>query len=452
MRCISQALAVIAFLGACSQGQSQNTKGSATLQGCIRDPQGRPIAGASVRLQGKTDEFLLTARTDSAGGYRFAALREGTYTLRAESVGYSAAAYGPFVIGQQEPRSVDLTLSQAFFDEPNFIAAGVTDASSHGGHGSDAVLRSGESLAKATVSLSKESSGKTPAPSAQQLRQALDREPGNAELHHLLGDADEKMGNSLEAVREYQRAAELDASEFNLFDWGAELLTHRAIDQAIEVFSKGNRLFPHSVRMLLGLAAAWYSRGAYDQAAWRFFEACDLNPRDPGPYLFLGKVQSVEILQSDGYLERMERFARLRPEDATANYYYAAGLLNRWNDAPDSETGAKVQTLLEKAVRLDPNLGAAYLQLGIFLAGQKDFPKAISAYQRAIAVSPQMEEAHYRLAQAYRLSGDELKAQHEFELHARLVRRSAEDRERERREIQQFVFALRNQNTGSQTH
>jgi tetratricopeptide (TPR) repeat protein len=313
-------------------------------------------------------------------------------------------------------------------------------------------LRSSEALSKATASLSKESAGNTPVPSAEQLRQALEREPANAHLHHLLADADEKLGNSLEAVREYQRAAELDATESNLFDWGAELLTHRAADQAIEVFSKGNHLFPHSVRMLLGLAAAWYSRGAYDQAARRFFEACDLNPSDPGPYLFLGKVRSVEILQSDGYLEKMERFRRLQPEDATANYYYAAGLLNRWNDAPDSETGAKAQTLLEKAVRLDPNLGAAYLQLGIFFGGQKDFPKAIAAYQRAIAVSPQLEEAHYRLAQAYRLTGDEEKAQDEFELHARLVRKSGEDRERERREIQQFVFALREQNTGSQTH
>src|SRR2546430_13519862 len=43
----------------------------------------------------------------------------------------------------------------------------------------------------------------------------------------------------LEAVRQYQRAAELDASEPYLFDWGAELLLHHAPEPAIEVFSKG---------------------------------------------------------------------------------------------------------------------------------------------------------------------------------------------------------------------
>jgi tetratricopeptide (TPR) repeat protein len=450
MRCFCTSLAVIALLGACPQGQSQNPEGFATLQGSVRDPHGHPVAAATVHLQGKTAQQPLTVHTDSAGDYRFPAIREGTYTLRAESSGYSAAAFGPFVLGQKEAKKVDLTLESAFFDEPNFIVAGVTDTTSHGGHGSDTVLRSSEALAKATASLSKESSGR-PVPSVEQLRQVVEREPANAELHHLLGDADEKLGNSLEAVREYQRAAELDATESNLFDWGAELLTHRAVDQAIEVFSKGNRLFPRSVRMMLGLAAAWYSRGAYDQAAQRFFEACDLNPSDPGPYLFLSKVQSAEILQLDGYLERMGRFARLRPDSALANYYYAAGLWKRWNGPADSETRAKVQSLLEKAVRLDPNLGAGYLQLGILYAGQKNFPSAISAYQKAIAVSPQMEEAHYRLAQAYRLTGEELKAQTEFAVHARLSKKAAEELERERREIQQFVFALRG-NSASPPH
>src|SRR6266576_3462622 len=39
-----------------------------------------------------------------------------------------------------------------------------------------------------------------------------------ADLHHLLGDVDEKLGDSLEAVRHYQRAAEFDPSESHLFD------------------------------------------------------------------------------------------------------------------------------------------------------------------------------------------------------------------------------------------
>ena len=115
-----------------------------------------------------------------------------------------------------------------------------------------------------------------------------------AEVHQLLGDVEEKQGNPLEAVRDYQRAAELNPSEPNLFDWGAELLLHRAFEPAIEVFRKGTRLYPSSVRMGVGLGVAWYARGSYEQAAQRLCEASDLNPEDPKPYLFMGKMQSVE--------------------------------------------------------------------------------------------------------------------------------------------------------------
>jgi len=435
MRCPRAALTIWVLL---MQAQAQDTGGSAALQGFVRDARGHPVAGAAVHLQGKSGEKVL--RTDLQGRYHFSALREGTYTLRAEMGGSGDATFGPFTLAQKEAKQVELTLAPAFFDEPTFIVAGVSDASSRGGHGSDTVLRSSEALAKATVSLGKEPAA---AENEKALREAVERDPANAELHHRLGDVEEGQGNALEAVREYQRAAELDASESDLFDWGAELLTHRAPDQAIEIFTKGHRRFPRSTRMLLGLATAFYARGAYEQAAQRFFEACDLDPADPKPYLFLGSVQVSEITQLPGFAERLGRFVRLQPGNAMANYYYAASLWKQWKGPEDSETPVQVRALLAKAVQLDPNLSAAYLQLGILYADQKDFPKAIAAYEKAIAVNPGLTEAHYRLAQAYRKTGEEKKAQQEFELHDELSKKSAAEVERERSEIQEFVFALR---------
>jgi tetratricopeptide (TPR) repeat protein len=287
--------------------------------------------------------------------------------------------------------------------------AGVADPAQRGGHGSDPVLRSAESLAKSTAALRTGTS---------------------------VADAAEKQGKALEAAREYQRAAELDPNETNLFDWGTELLTHRAADQAVEVFTTGHRLFPRSIRMLLGLAVALYSRGSYDQAAQRFFEAADLNPSDPAPYLFLGKISNGPITDSPGFAERLERFARLQPENAWANYYYAATL---------TRTSPKTRALLEKAVRLDPKLGDAFLLLGIVYAEEGNLTKAISAYQSAIEATPPMEEAHYRLAQAYRKTGETGKAQKELELYQQLSQQSAQKLERERGEIQQFVFELKHQ-------
>ena len=264
-----------------------------------------------------------------------------------------------------------------------------------------------------------------------------------AELHHLLGDVEEKLGDPLKAVQEYERAAGLSPSEPNLFDWGAELLVHRAMEPAIEVFTKGNHLFPHSVRMLVGLGVSWYARGSYEPAVQRLCEASDLNPDDPRPYLFLGKIQSVEKTQPDDLVERLRRFVMFRPESALANYYYAVSLWKARKGPEDGETVAQVQSLLEKAVRLDPGLGPGHLQLGILYSERKDFSEAISAYQQTIEVNPSFEEAHYRLAQAYRQTGQKLKAQEELRVYDQISKSKAADAERERHEIQQFVYTLR---------
>ncbi len=117
----------------------------------------------------------------------------------------------------------------------------------------------------------------------------------------------------------------------------------------------------------------------------------------------------------------------------------------------DAERSARVESLLQKAVHLDPKLGAAYLQLGILYSQRADFSRAISACQKAIAVgleesSPEgdetLEVAHYRLAQAYLRTGNKTKSQEELQLHARLAKKTKDNTERERREIQQFVISL----------
>jgi tetratricopeptide (TPR) repeat protein len=103
-----------------------------------------------------------------------------------------------------------------------------------------------------------------------------------------------------------------------------------------------------------------------------------------------------------------------------------------------------VLALLEKAVRLDPALGTAYLQLGILYSGQSDDARAIAAYQKAIAVSPQLDEAHYRLGQAYARTGQKDKARQELDVYEQMSKKLQREIELERSEIQQFVIELRN--------
>jgi tetratricopeptide (TPR) repeat protein len=499
--------------------------GSASLGGTIRDAQAKAVANAVVELQSKDSTHTRTVHTDSQGGYTFPALREGVYSLRVTMKGYADAEIPSLFLVAKEVKTVDLTLGPSktspdnsaakphFFDEPQFTVAGVTDTTALGGHGSDTIVRTRETLAKDTVLLSKPRSNASPNSSSEKsLRENLERQPagfdanyrlgqwliengkareaipyleraaetnpadydnaydlarayadaGNfdrardqirgllpahdkADLHHLLGDVEEKLSDPLEAVRQYERAAEMDPIEPYVFDWGSELLLHHAPEPALDVFTMGNRLFPHSSRMLLGLGAAWFARGSYDEAVRRICQASDLNPSDPAPYLFLGKMQRTESKPSDEVAEKLHRFVTLHPQSAEANYYYAVTLWKIRKGQLDTVDGAEVESLLNRALHLDPKFAAADLQLGILLADEGNYSAAVADYQRAVQIDPQMEEAHYRMAQAYRQLADGEKAKEELRLYEQLAKESAQKVDRERHEIRQFVYTLRDQ-------
>ena len=56
-----------------------------------------------------------------------------------------------------------------------------------------------------------------------------------------------------------------------------------------------------------------------------------------------------------------------------------------------------------------------------------------------------MEDAHYRLAQAYRQVGDTGKSTAELQIYEQIAKESAQELERSRHEIRQFVYVLRDQ-------
>jgi tetratricopeptide (TPR) repeat protein len=269
----------------------------------------------------------------------------------------------------------------------------------------------------------------------------------------VLGDLDEKLEDPLEAVREYERAAALDASEQNYFAWGAELLLHRAVAPALEVFGRGVRLHPDSARMLAGLGAALYTSGSVEEAAERLCAASDLSqsnspsdsPSDFAPYLFLGEMQEATSTPLPCIEQKLARFAQNQPENAFANYYYALALWKRDRGSENPDALRQVETLLLKSLAIDPKLDLAYLQLGNLYFARGAFQEAVAAYQKAVVANPAGSEAHYRLGLTYKRIGEGAEAQREFEEYKQLDKMETAAIERQRRELRQFIFVLKDQ-------
>jgi tetratricopeptide (TPR) repeat protein len=434
---------------------------------------------------------------------------------------FTACLAGSLSMAQQpSPQAAAPSKEIEFSDKPDFTVAGVTDWTAVGGHGSDATLRTSESLAKETLRLKAPTAGQDasghPATSdadgtEARLRAALAAAPkdyaairamgeyylraakfqqavpllesalsihkavqdeydlalacqgigdlaqarqhvqhamtqkDSADIQRLAGEIDEERGDSLAAVQELRRATEMQASEENYFAWGSELLLHRAVWQAAEVFRDGVKLHPDSARLRTAWGTALFSGALYDQAALQFCAASDLKPSDAETYLVLGKIELASPTALPCVEERLARFLKLHPESARANFFYAMVLLksDRQNNLQRAEG------LLRTAVKLDPHDSEAYLQLGILSFAQKKYPEAIGLYNKAVEADPQQGEAHYRLALAYDRIGDADRARQEFRAHDAIEKAQADAVEAQRRQIKQFLVVPQGQPVSS---
>jgi len=274
---------------------------------------------------------------------------------------------------------------------------------------------------------------------AREQLQAMLARKDTAELHSLLADVEEASQDYVAALREYQRAAQMEPSEERIFDLGTELLVHQTFDPAIQVFARGAQLYPKSVKLNLGLGIADYLRGHYEEAVKALCTASDLAPAQSWPYLFLGRTYSgisqVSASGAEEVRKRLSRFAQLQPKNARALYYYAMSV-------PDPN---RAEPLLRKAIALDPKFADAHLQLGILYADRQANQDAAREFERVIALQPSLTTAHYHLAQVYRRTGEAERAREELAIFERLHHQDAKQTEEERNEIKQFVVSMKEQ-------
>lgn len=486
IRSASVAMTFSLLLAMCSDAQQTAVRcaGGMTIRGTVVSNDGKPIGRASIHLDSQQPSNDFQAKSDADGAFVFTALTKGNYSLSADT----KDSHSPLttidvsadhcmedvrlvlkMTGPTPGRAASGPLQQAmqFADQPNFAIAGVTDWTAIGGHGSDSTLRTSEQLARETRDLKNEPPGEVTgsahgeivAAGKDEQPSSRDRESGDStqereRLHKLLksdpsaglyrkaAELDETARDPLSAVHEFEQAARLDPSEQNYFEWGSELLLHRAVWQAQEVFRKGTDAYPDSVRMQTAMGTALFAGARYDEAARRLCKASDLNSSDPTPYIFMGKIQ---IAAPNGLAcvgPKLASFAQREPENAIANYLYAMSILKRQETSPDSVAVAQAQSLLTKAISADPTYADAYLQLGMIAASESSFEKAIGLYQKAIDANPKLADAYYRLGMAYDRTAQPAKAKEAFLLHDRITQEQAEATERQRKEVKQFLFKL----------
>jgi tetratricopeptide (TPR) repeat protein len=266
----------------------------------------------------------------------------------------------------------------------------------------------------------------------------------SAELHNLLGEVEEKSKDYLASAAQYEQAARMDPNEQNMLNWGAELLLHQTFAPAIEVFKAGTQRFPQSAQLHNGLGIAFYGAGQMDEAVQAFLRASDLIPSDPLPLTFLGQAcdgASPELAAQTR--SRIQSFITHDDRSAELNYYLAVCLWKGNQIESKSDLTNEIETHLRRAVVLNPNYADAYFQLGNLDTEQHKYDEAIEYYERALKISADSANIHYRLGQALARAGNSARAKEEFAIFERLRKSESDATNKEQNQIQQFVYTMR---------
>jgi tetratricopeptide (TPR) repeat protein len=280
-------------------------------------------------------------------------------------------------------------------------------------------------------------------PEARRQIQELLKQKDTAELHNLLAGVEEKARNYVLAVNEFEKAAHLEPNESNLFDWGSELLVHQTPAPATEVFSEGLRRYPSSPRLAIGLGLALYLRGRYDDAVQALLKGVNLDPSDARAYYFLSKAYDQAPGLADEVVECFRRYSDLRPRDAQATFYYAISLWKGKRSETSPTYLDQVESELKKAIALDPSFPDAHLQLANLYSQRHQYAEAVPEYLQALRLSPNVPDAHFRLGQAYVHLGKKELADKEFAIHKQLYEQHLADVDKQRSEILQFVYSMK---------
>jgi Tfp pilus assembly protein PilF len=236
---------------------------------------------------------------------------------------------------------------------------------------------------------------------ARKLVLGLQRQKDKADLHNLLGSIEEAAGDLRDAVLEYQRAARMEPSEKNVFDYATGFSKGKAYAEARQIFIYGVEKYPKSARMRVGLAVAYHGLGQYFEAVAALCQAVDLDPDDARPVYFLSSMHDISPELSEHVASRLAHLVDVHPNNAQVNYAYAVSLWKRTQTAADGATLLKVQKHLFRAVQLDPELTDAHFQLALLYEQRGELSGAIREFEIAVRLEPSAPMYHYRLGRAY---------------------------------------------------
>jgi len=218
---------------------------------------------------------------------------------------------------------------------------------------------------------------------------------GAPDAHKLQGALDAAVGHPAEAIAEFDKAAQLDASVANLDSAGLARLAFGTAAEAQAAFASDTTLHPDSPELWLGLGLAAQLAGHPAEAREALFKAASSERLRRLAFTLLALENGTDAAWKARLRAALQPLLETDPPDAILEYDYALLL---GNPGADDALRQEKENCLERAIRVQPEFAAAHFELGLLKADAGDATAAAAELIRANALDDRLPEWHYRLS------------------------------------------------------
>jgi arylsulfatase A-like enzyme/Tfp pilus assembly protein PilF len=262
------------------------------------------------------------------------------------------------------------------------------------------------------------------------LIRASELDPGDAMIWFRLGRAYGELGESRQAIEQYERALELDPHNIETHNnLGIALQAAGRVEPAIEQYWMALKLDPDNVEAHNNLANAMAAADRIDEAISHYRRTVELAPDSAEVHANLGLALRRRGLLDEA-IEQFELSLQLAPEGANARAALAAVLLSIGRPTEAAEH-------YRRALELEPGSASLHNNMANALAAQGAFEEAAEQYRAALRLEPGYAQAHFNLGLTLRARNKPDEAIAQF----RRVLEIDPDHAKARRHLQQLLRA-----------
>jgi tetratricopeptide (TPR) repeat protein len=273
--------------------------GTGRVTGTIKDPQGKPIAGAKITATNPESERALEATSDKGGKWALLGFRSGTYEFTFTADGYKPQAYTNAIKQMNRNPSMDVVL------EP------LEMGQSSGG--------SGGKLQEANQFLEQKQYPEALA----KYEEILAAEPTLYQIYYNIGIAQREMGELDKAAASFQKVLDQEANNTSaLIGIGDILVVQGKLDEAVTYFEKAigqttDEVIPFNV------AEIYFNQGNTAKALEYYQTAATRKPDWPEPHLKMGYAH-LNAGNMDAAIASFEKVVEVAPDSPQAQMAQAA--------------------------------------------------------------------------------------------------------------------------------